>query len=150
MADEQGAKPDPAAALNKAQAEFEKYTKRVQAQQGGAVPVFMMPYPQGGNMGPGWAVPPSVAMLPRAPGGGGAAAAGSLTDSLGTSVRLSVDAINAALVGGVRLLSGIAGLAGGYDHAGEGCGCESCCEQECCGQDCCGCECCRPGVGSCC
>ena len=61
MADEQGAKPaDPAAPLNKAQAEFEKYTKRVQGQQGGAMPVYMVPYPQGGNMGPGWAVPPSV------------------------------------------------------------------------------------------
>lgn len=128
-----------AAALNKAQAEFDKYTRRVQAQRAGMVSALGAP---------GWAMPPSVTMLPRHPGGGGGAAApGSLTATLGDSLRLGLDVLNAGLAGGVRLLNGIAGLTG-TDH--EGCGCKSCCPPDCCEPDCCGCECCNPGVGTCC
>jgi hypothetical protein len=150
--------PDPAAALNKAQAEFQRYTKRVQGQQG--VPVYVMPYPQGADAGPLWAVPPSIAMLPHRHGGPGFPSAagagdGSLSQSLGATIRLGVEAINAALAGSARFLNGISDMAHGYGGSGHescGCGCESCCEQSCCSQDCCDCcePCCHPSVGSCC
>jgi hypothetical protein len=102
---------------NKAQAEFQKYMKRMQAQ--GGIPGFMMP---GG--GPGWAVPPSLTMMP---GGGYFAAApqghhpeGSLTTRLGSTLRLGVDVLNAALAGGVRFLNGVSGAAyGEYGHEHE-------------------------------
>jgi len=127
---------------NKAQAEFQKYLKRMQEQ--GAIPGFIMP---GGPSGPGWAVPPSVAMLP-----GGFAPQhhpeGSLTTRLGSTLRLGVDVLNAALAGGVRFLNGVSGAAYGEYGAEGGCGCG--CADNCCGSDCCGCECCQPGVGNCC
>lgn len=154
--DDKTKKPDEPEKLNKAQAEFQKYMKRM--QEGGAA--FFMP---GGEGMPGWAVPPSVAMMPG-PGGHGFFAAmpqagtfpeGSLSHRLGSTIRLGVDVINAALAGSVRILNGIAGAYGGeqyghgYGHAGCGCGCD-CCGDDCCGVDCCGCECCNPGVGTCC
>jgi hypothetical protein len=131
---------------NKAQAEFQKYMKRMQAQ--GGIPGFMMP---GGEGAPGWAVPPSVAMLPG--GGGGYFAPihhpeGSLTTRLGSTLRLGVDVLNAALAGGVRFLNGVSGAAYGEQDYGGSCGCG--CGDDCCGCDCCGCECCQPGVGTCC
>ncbi len=132
--------PAPAAP-NKAQVEFDKYRMRMQAQQAGAAP--------GGvsyaAAGPSWAVPPSVAMLPRYVNAPPAPPQGSLTQGLGASLRLGIDLINAALAGGVRILGGFSEA---YDH--EGCGCESCCEPTCCEPDCCECDCCHPGVGTCC
>ncbi len=148
------------AGQNKAQAEFQKYMKRMQAQ--GGIPGFMMP---GGEGAPGWAVPPSVAMFPREGAGyfapmhsAGGFGEGSLTHRLGSTLRLGVDVLNAALAGGVRFLNGMSGAAyGSRDHAGAGCGCgcgcgcgDNCCGSDCCGSDCCGCECCEPGVGTCC
>jgi hypothetical protein len=139
------AHPSPKSeAPNKAQAEFDKYKQRAQAQQVG---VAGAPFPESGLS---WAVPPSVAMMPRYVNGPGMMPPGSLVDSIGTSLRLGIDVINAALAGGVRMLGGFADA---YRH--EGCGCEkcrepSCCEESCCEPDCCGCECCHPGVGSCC
>jgi hypothetical protein len=139
------------ATQNKAQVEFQKYMKRMQAQ--GGIPGFMMP---GGEGAPGWAVPPSVAMLPRGGPGyfapmspAGGFGEGSLTHGLGSTLRLGVDVLNAALAGGVRFLNGMTGAAyGEQDHAGCGCGCG--CGDSCSGSDCCGCECCEPGVGTCC
>jgi hypothetical protein len=149
-----------AASMNKAQAEYQRYLKRMQGQnQGGMQGHIAMP---AGHEGvPGWAIPPSVAMLPHGSGGyyaamppGGPHGQGSLTDSLGSTIRLGVDVINAALAGGVRLLNGISGAAYGYGergHGHHGCGCGGHCGgDDCCGSDCCGCECCQPGVGSCC
>ena len=141
MADNQGNQSAPQsgstpAAPNKAQAEFDKYKTRM---QGGA--------PAGGSShpeGPSWAVPPSVTMLPRF-ADGAASATGSLADSIGPTLRLGLDVINAALSGSARLLGGFSSA---YGH--EDCGCESCCEPSCCEPDCCGCECCHPGVGNCC
>ncbi len=107
---------------------------------------------------PGWAVPPSVAMMPGyGPFGpsGEMAGSGSLTHRLGSTLRLGFDVVNAALAGGVRMLNGISDLGYGYavsayDH--EGCGCDDCCRDDCCGCDCCDCcePCCHPGVGNCC
>jgi hypothetical protein len=155
MAKEEASKPAPAesatATPNKAQAEFERYLKHMQAQQAGGMPPFMMPValPPGYESAPGWAIPPSVAMLPRGPFPGAfgtglaqAASGDSLTAKLGSTLRLGVDVINAALAGGVRVLEGISGMAYGYGeswHERGGCSCEacSCCEYDCCG----GCEC---------
>lgn len=142
---------------NKAQAEFQRYMKRMQAQPAGAASAFMTPvsFLSGGEAMPGWAVPPSVAMLPNTPGSAGffvpmtpgmMSGQGSLTHRLGSTLHLGVDVINAALASGIRLLNGISGE--------ESCGCEACGGSDCgcCGSDCCGgCEsCCRPSVGSCC
>ncbi len=143
MADETP-KTDAPKEPNKAQVEFEKYLKRMQAQ--GAIPGFIMP---GG--GSGWGVPPSMTMMP----GGGYFAPqhhpeGSLSTRLGSTLRLGVDVLNAALAGGVRFLNGVSGAAYGGQDSGQACGCNDCCGNECRGQDCCGCECCQPGVGSCC
>ncbi len=152
----------PPAAPNKAQAEFDRYARRRQAQQAAAGPPggpaaapFGGPFPDGGLT---WAAPFGVGMAPvyvagppAGPGGGGD---GSLTQGIGTTVRLGVDLLNAALVSGIKVLGG---FAGGYGHGhqegggcGGGCGCESCCEPSCCQPDCCGCDCCHPGVGTCC
>jgi hypothetical protein len=174
MANDDVSKPpsaDAAAApMNKAQAEFQRYMQRIHAQQPGGPPGFLMPVglTPGSDAMPAWAVPPSVAMLPHAPGApgflmpmppAGGAGNGSLAGGLGSTFRLGVDLINAALAGGVRLLNGISGTAHGYGQqecGHEGCGCEACrrgCgESDCCGYDCCGgCdECCRPSVGTCC
>lgn len=150
---------DAAATLNKAQAEFQRYVKRMRDQQPGTAPVFMMPYPQGAAM-PGWAVPPSVAMMsgygPAGPSGQ-MAGSGSLTHRLGTTLRLGVDVLNATLAGGARLLHGVSDIGYGYagtayHHEGCDCGCCDCCQDDCCGCDCCDCceTCCHPGVGNCC
>jgi hypothetical protein len=152
------------ASMNKAQAEYQHYLKRVQGQNPGGMQGYIA-MPAGEGV-PGWAVPPSVAMLAHGPGGYYAAmpqggphgGQGSLTHSLGSTIRLGVDVVNAALAGGVRLLNGISGAAYGHGEQGHGhhdcgCGCNSgcdCCGDDCCGSDCCGCECCQPGVGSCC
>jgi len=174
MANDETPKPpsiDGAATpMNKAQAEFQRYMNRIHGQQQRGAPALMMPlgFPPSSDAMPAWAVPPSVAMLPHAPGSPGYFVAipqaggtgdGSLAGGLGSTFRLGVDLINAALAGGVRLLSGISGTAHGYGQqecGHEGCGCpacsQGCCGDECCGNDCCGgCdECCRPSVGTCC
>ena len=150
------------ASINKAQAEYQRYRKRMQGQNHGGMQGYVA-MPAGNEGVPGWAVPPSVAMLTNGSGEYYAAMpqAGphgqvSLSDSLGSTICLGVDVINAALAGGVRLLNGISGAAyghGEHGHHGCGCGCQSsgdCCGDDCCGSDCCGCEGCQPGVGSCC
>jgi hypothetical protein len=171
MANEEAPKAPPPGAegsLNRAQTEFQRHVKRQQAQPPGGAPAFMMPvgFFPGGEAMPGWAVPPSVATLPHAPGTagffvpmmpGGMSAQGSLIQQLGSTIHLGVDVINAALASGIRLLNGIAGAARGeYECGQEGCGCEACRGSRggcgCCGSDCCGaCEsCCGPSVGTCC
>jgi hypothetical protein len=163
VASSDAAAPTP----NKAQAEFQRYKKRMEGQQPGGAPAVMMPFvvPPGSEGVPGWAVPPSVAMLPQGSGSpgffatmphGGVPGQSSLTSSLGSTIRLGVDVINAALAGSVRLLNGISGAAYGYGepaYGHSGCGCDAgcdCCGDDCCGYDCCGCECCNPSVGTCC
>jgi hypothetical protein len=173
MANDESSKPasaEAAASMNKAQAEFQRYMNRIHAQQPGGAPAFMMPagFAPGSEGMPAWAIPPSIAMLPQAPGSpgffmpmppAGGAGDGSLTTLLGSTFRLGIDVVNAALTGGVRLLNGMSGAAhvyGAQDCGHAGCGCpacrQSCCGNDCCGYDCCGCceECCHPGVGTCC
>ena len=143
-----GDAPAPApAAPNKAQEEFDKYARRRDAQASG-----------GGGPFPGdglsWNVPLGVGMVNL---GGPQAnravrdvehAAGSVAEGLGTTVRLGVDLLNAALFSGVKILGGFTGAYGGQHP--QGCGCDSCCEPDCCEPSCCECDCCNPGVGSCC
>jgi hypothetical protein len=84
------------------------------------------------------------------PGIGGA---GSLLSQLGSTLRLGVEVVNAALAGSARMLNGMSGLSYGAEPGWYPGGCGSdCCGQDCCGQDCCGgCEpCCEPSVGRCC
>jgi hypothetical protein len=118
-------------------------------------------FPQDGGIVAGWALPPSVTMLPQSSAPAGvytsAPSAGSLTDQLGSTLRLGVDAINAVLVGGIRVLTGFSAYGGDECscHRTGGCSCCSCCDpcQTECGYDCC-CEfgevCCQPSVGRCC
>ena len=171
--------PPTAAGPNKAQAEFDKYAQRRRARAAseasapGAAPAAgpevaaSGPFPGGGLS---WAVPLGVGMAPAYPGGPAwgptgqdpgdtgdlGDSVGGLIAGVGTTARLGVDLLNAALFNGVKILGGFTGAYGhGHDHDhGCGCGsgyaCESCCEPSCCEPDCCGCESCHPGVGSCC
>ena len=155
--------PEPTPAPNKAQAEFEKYAQRRNAQGGGG--------PSGGPGGgfeafPGgglsWAAPSGAIPIhfgphpghgPHGRGGGGTLGedVGDLASGIGTTLRLGVDLLNAALFNTAKILGGFTGA---YGHErDEGCGCGGgcgCCEPSCCEPSCCGCECCSPGVGTCC
>jgi hypothetical protein len=167
------AKSTTAAGPNKAQAEFDKYAQRRRAQAAAAgadaSAAAIGPEIAAAGFFPGegltWAVPLGVGMAPAFPSGptsgpggpgpGGADdSAGGLTASIGTTVRLGVDLLNAALFSGVKILGGFTGAYGHGHHEDCGCGsgyvCESCCEPSCCEPDCCGCESCHPSVGSCC
>jgi hypothetical protein len=175
---------------SKAQVEMDQYRARRAAEGapgGAAASPFsspmawaVMPTTQHGG-GAGWPLPPSVMPYPTMPypsapgplaGGGGLQMGGagrSLGQGLGSTLGLSVEAVNALLTGGLRLLQGMAmpsayayGYGYGYGHGGHGCGCGGACGCgggggcggcgcDCCGQDCCGsCGCCQPSVGSCC
>jgi hypothetical protein len=123
-------------AANEAQQSFGRYKARL------AVGPVMMPH--GG--GPAFAA--------AAPSHGRRAADGrpSLTDSLGLTVKLGFDLLNAALASGTAALTGVAGWEArmwGEQGAEPGCGCGHDCG---CGSDCCGafdCGCCRPTVRGC-
>lgn len=136
---------------NKAQAEFDRYARRREAQAAGAFRHFP-------DDGLSWNVPLGVGMAPIRLGGpevGEAVhdverAAGGLAESLGTTVRLGVDLLNAALFNSVKILGGFTGAYGAQQECGCDSCCDSCCEPDCCAPDCCGCDCCHPGVGSCC
>jgi hypothetical protein len=140
-------KPGPktsATPKNKAQVEFGQFKARV-----GPVPA--------------WAFPPSLAAMPPTPGGAGAVPtpgmmAGSLGERLNTTLGLGLELLNAGLAGGIRLLSGLSGVASGlgagawpdpYAHHGAcGCGhadhatCDCCCVMGAHGD-------CQPSVGTC-
>ncbi len=161
----------------KAQVEFQRYKAgpgASQAQAGTAGnQVFMHPinFPQNGPALPHWAFPPSMAALPQPLVSAGLypsmmqpgiVATGSLQERLGSTLRLSIDVVNAALAGGVRVLGGISNMAyrlgdEGMEQAGYG-SCGSWCDDGCVTRynyhDCCGCSACgnhcHPSVGTCC
>lgn len=166
-------KPQPKRATpTKAQVEFERYKAQSSAAQApyGFAPIrgyqavaYPAGFPQDGGTGAGWSLPPSVTMLPPsfAPAGVYAAApaqsTGSFVDQLGSTLRLGVDAVNAVLVGGIRVLTGFSAYGGSECscHGTGSCSCGCCCDpcQTECGYDCCcvfGETCCRPHVGRCC
>lgn len=130
---------------NPAEAEFQRYKARL----AGASPM-MIPM----MMGPGWAVPPSLAAFGAASQPGSGASAGSIGDRLGLTLRLGIDFLNGLLASGAGTLGGAAGMLpqGAYNGASEcGCGGHCGCGGNC-GCDCCavmGCDCCRPGLSGC-
>ena len=147
------------AAPNKAQAEFDKYTKRRQAQATTSTGSSPMPPSAAAAAGPQatagpfpgsgltWAVPLGVGTAPvyfggpppgpGAPGPGGAAglggAVGGLTEGIGTTLRLGVDLLNAALFNSAKIYAPSAApmamATTTMGDNGRGCGCESCCER---------------------
>ncbi len=143
----EAAESEAGARLNKARIAFETYKKRVAAPAGHAeaaghaVPPYAYPLPPGMPTGP--FVPPNVMPAWPAPAPG-AKPAGSLVESLGTLLHLSIQAINAGLAGGIALMQG----SPSPWEAEHECGCHDRCG--------CGCEdnCCRPhhgwDCGSCC
>lgn len=152
-------KPKPAAETP-AQAEFARYKSRVgEAGEGPAAP-FATPLPPGAV--PVWSLqPPMVATGPPVPGpyawGPGAPGAGdvpSLTEGVGTTIRLGVGVLNAALANSLRMLSGVEAAVGALAWRDHECGCggHDCCGIDCCAVLGCGCGscCCEPSVGSCC
>jgi hypothetical protein len=162
--------PKPPAGPNTAQAEFERYASRRRAEAA-ADPAPASPFPGEGLT---WAGPGLMPVWVGGPPpghhgghghrgeGGVEEAVGDVAAGVGTTVRLGVDLLNAALFNTIKILGGFTS-AYGYGGGGEGgcgcgsgcgcsggCGCESCCEPSCCQPSCCGCECCNPGVGTCC
>ena len=120
------------AAPNKAQAEFDKYTKRRRAQATASTGSSPMPPSAAAAAGPQatagpfpgsgltWAVPLGVGTapvyfggpppVPGGPGPGGAGgpggAVGGLSEGIGTTLRLGVDLLNAALFNSAKILGG--------------------------------------------
>lgn len=166
---------------NRAEVEFERYKARTAPQaamgtmSGSFPPATDMPqtaayshsFPLGGGTAPGWAFPPSLAVLPQAAGAAfatpGVAASGSLSDRLGVTLRLGIEVLNAGLTGGLHALGGLSSAASGLgalawphhgwdshdcccDPCATECGCYDCCCLMGCGCDCC----CHPSVGNCC
>jgi len=136
--------PAPANSANQAQEAFSNYKSRLAA---GPVAMPVMP---------GWAMPPSMGALPPYPpaypygpqGPQRSHPMGSLTERLGSTIRLSIDLLNAALASGASALGGGMGPQwGGHGRdCGCGCGCEHGDRRGC---DCCevmASECCHPGV----
>jgi hypothetical protein len=155
------------AAQTSAQSEFQRYKERLGSSglTGGQMMMVPVGLPRGMPGIPAWALPPSVAAIPAVAGWPAAAqdasgAAQTLVGALGTTLKLGIDVINAALFSSARALEGVSGMAPGYraaEYGGCSCSEQSCCECDCC-QDCgcaqCCCEprCspCRPGIGNCC
>ena len=136
----------PPAQESKAQAEFARYKQRVEAS--GPTAPFASPLPVGAV--PAWSLQPAFAAA-GPPGAAGSSTTTSVMQGLGTTIRLGVDVLNAALANSVAMLGG-ASRAWSSSY-GCGCGCDDCCE--CCGYDCCcvmscRCGCCEPSVGTCC
>jgi hypothetical protein len=145
---------------NKAQVEFGQFKARVGSPPpatGTMSASFGAPFGfTASGPVPAWAFPPSLAALPPTPGGAGAVPtpgmmAGSLGERLNTTLGLGLELLNAGLAGGIRLLSGLSGVASGLGahHGACGCGhaehatCDCCCVMGAHGD-------CQPSVGSCC
>jgi hypothetical protein len=155
-------KPTKAPKATKAQAEFARFKGQQSAAAGtgsgaafasplptAAIPAWSLqpppppPGPQGYGPGPGqgWG--------PAAPSAGSST---SIVEGVGTTIRLGVEVLNAALSSSLGMLTGVGDAVGwgrgtlGYeDHCscGDECGYDCCCVMGCGG-------CCEPSVGSCC
>jgi hypothetical protein len=98
----------------------------------------------------GWPTPPS-AMMPGQMPRSAPHPLGSLSERLGGTVRLSVDLLNATLLGAANMISGMAAERRGYGYSCD-CGCGRGWHDGRCGHDCCremGVGCCSPGVRGC-
>jgi hypothetical protein len=164
MAESDPPTPDPAEP-NQAQTEFHSYKDRLQQPGAGApsqaasgsgasfasplptaaVPAWSLRPGPPAPYGPPGASGPGSYGAPAASGGGGY---GAIMDGMGTTIRLGVEVLNAALSGGLQMINS---YGGGWGS--EPCECAEC--NPCGGYDCCsvmgsGCGCCEPSVGSCC
>lgn len=136
-------------------------------------PSFAIPMPPGAGMPPPFWVPPGPGLPPPGAGPmpGDTAGGAEFMHSLGSLLRLGIDALNMALAGGNQFLQGLSGVGyhpaawpgaaphgscpGHHGHGHHCCGghdhhntyhdshCHSCC-------DVCGESCCNPGVHNCC
>jgi len=165
------------AAESKAQAEFARYKERVQPAEGSAqTAAFASPLPMAAipawslqpppaaatppGAGPGWGPPGQWAPGQWGRGPSSGADSPSVSQGLGTTIRLGVDVLNAALSSSLLMLGGIGQTVGAVAWRDGSCGCDAGCD--CCGPcacDCCsaldcGCGtcggCCEPSVGTCC
>ena len=149
---------EPSAEATKAQAEFARFKNQVEhpgAAATGPGASFASPLPSSAI--PAWSLRPGP-VGPRAPGPGagswgsgapgGGGGYGSIVSGVGTTIRLGVEVLNAALSSSVQMINGYA-----VGWGSGSCDCEEC--NPCGGYDCCsvmggGCRCCEPSVGSCC
>jgi len=148
--------PEPATETSQAQDEFAQYKLRM--EQAGASAGAPFASPLSASAVPAWSLQrPAAGPGPDghgpAPSGTSAArAGGSIVDGVGTTIRLGVEALNAALSSGLQMLNGV-GDAVGWGQ--ESCDCEECnpggpVAYDCCSVMGCGGGCCEPSVGSCC
>jgi hypothetical protein len=151
----------PPAEASKAQAEFARYKDRV--AETGTGPGASFASPPAGAAIPAWSLQPAPpAPGPPGPGaspwGSGTPAGGGsapIRQGVGTTIRLGVDVLNAALSSSLLMLSGVGGAVG-WGHGTCGCGgdcdggCDCCGGYDCCCAMGCGCGCCEPSVGTCC
>ena len=154
--------PKPADEASKAQAEFARYKDRV--QETGAAPGASFASPLAMSAIPAWSLQPAPVSPGPPPAGGpgpwgpGAQAGGgpaTILQGVGTTIRLGVDVLNAALSSSLMMLGGVGDAVGwgrGTCGCGGGCegGCDCCGGYDCCSLMGCGCGCCEPSVGSCC
>jgi hypothetical protein len=147
---------------SKAQAEFARYKDRV-GEGATRAAAFASRLPT--SAVPAWSLQPPLPGPPPAAGGpvGWGTPTGpasvdtqSVTQSLGTTIRLGVDVLNAALSSSLTMLGGGVGAARRGESCRCGGGCDRCgpCECDCCDVFECGCGCgcgsCEPSVGTCC
>lgn len=127
---------------NPAEAEFQRYKARMAGASPMMVPVMM---------GPGWAVPPSLAAFGTTSQPISGSSAGSVGERLALTLRLGIDLLNGLLASGAGTFGAAAQmLPQGPYGGGSECSCGGGCG---CGSDCCavmGCTCCRPGLSGCC
>ena len=135
-----GAKASGKQEPNPAQAAFGKYRARLAGQ-----PMGMPPW----GTSAGWPPMPPSAMMAGAYPQTMPHPLGSLSHRLGSTLRLSVDLLNATLVSAAHALGGYGSLQRPGYGCGEGCGCHDGCRNH---HDCCremGVACCYPGVHGC-
>jgi hypothetical protein len=158
MADSDPPTKRPARKATRAQAEFARFKgQQSAAAAAGPGAAFASPLPTAAV--PAWSLqPPPPPLAPPGygpPWGPTSPSAGSYTsivDGVGSTIRLGVEVLNAALSNSLVMLTGVGDAVGwGRGTSGYGDGC-SCGDQ--CGYDCCcvmGCGgCCEPSVGTCC
>jgi hypothetical protein len=155
----------PAAKATRAQAEFARFKgQQSAAAAAGSGVAFASPLPTAAV--PAWSLQPPPPPPPSPPGYGprpgppwGPAAAApfagsspSIVEGVGSTIRLGVEVLNAALSSSLVMLTGVGDAVGwgrgtpGYDDCGCGgdqCGYDCCCVMGCGG-------CCEPSVGTCC
>jgi hypothetical protein len=153
----------PAGEATKAQAEFARYKGQQPSSPGtGPGAAFASPLPTAAV--PAWSLqPPAPPPGPPGHGPGPGPAWGdaastvesytSIVEGVGSTIRLGVEVLNAALSSGLVMLTGVGDAVGwglgtsGYD---DHCSCEDQCGYDCCSVMGCGGGCCEPSVGNCC